>query len=58
MFLLEIYFNFREIYFGIIFSLLIILGGIILYKFGFDEEITKYLFGSSLYFSSFHCLKY
>ena len=41
MFLLEIYFNFREIYFGIIFSLLIILGGIILYKFGFDEPYLR-----------------
>ena len=39
--LLDIFFNVEEIYFAIIFSLLIILGGILLFKKGFDEPYLR-----------------
>ncbi len=39
--LLDTFFNVEEIFFGIIFSLLIILGGIILFKKGFDEPYLR-----------------
>lgn len=39
--ILEVFFNLEEIYFGIIFGLLIILGGIILFRYGFDEPYLR-----------------
>ena len=39
--ILEAFFNLEEIYFGIIFGLLIILGGILLFRYGFDEPYLR-----------------
>lgn len=39
--ILEVFFNLEEIYFGIIFGLLIILGGILLFRYGFDEPYLR-----------------
>jgi Na+/melibiose symporter-like transporter len=39
--ILEVFFNVEEIYFGIIFGLLIILGGIILFRYGIDEPYLR-----------------
>lgn len=39
--ILELFFNLEEIYFGIIFGLLIILGGIVLFKRGLDEKFLR-----------------
>jgi len=39
--ILEVFFNLEEIYFGIIFVLLIVLGGIILFRYGFDEPYLR-----------------
>ena len=39
--ILEVFISLEEIYFGIIFVLLIILGGIILFRYGFDEPYLR-----------------
>ena len=39
--ILEVFFNLEELYFGIIFVLLIVLGGIILFRYGFDEPYLR-----------------
>jgi Na+/melibiose symporter-like transporter len=39
--ILEVFISLEEIYFGIIFGLLIILGGIILFRYGFDEPYLR-----------------
>lgn len=39
--ILEVFFNLEVMYFGIIFVLLIILGGIILFRYGFDEPYLR-----------------
>jgi len=41
--ILEVFFVLEEMYFGIIFSLLIILGGIILFRYGYDEPYLRLL---------------
>jgi len=41
--ILEVFFNLEELYFGIIFVLLIVLGGIILFRYGFDEPYLRLL---------------
>jgi len=39
--ILEVFFNLEELYFGIIFGLLIVLGGVILFRYGFDEPYLQ-----------------